>query len=86
MKPSALVVLFDERCALCRELATWLPSHPRWIPLEIFALASPTAQHRYGALLEVTARRSIQLVVIGDEGSIWFGLSALLMCLWALRS
>lgn len=86
MTPTALVVLFDERCALCRELARWLPAHPHWIPLEILAIRSEPAQRRYGAVLEATARLTRELVVIGDEGSIWIGPSALLMCLWALRS
>lgn len=76
-----LTVLFDASCALCLRCRDFLASSDTFVPLELLACQSPEARERYGAVPWLGE----ELVVASDDGDVWVGASAFLMCLWALR-
>jgi len=76
-----LVVLYDEACALCVRCRSWLGDQPSFIELPFMPSGSPEARAVYGAVPWLGA----ELVVVSDDGDVWVGPAAFLMCLWALR-
>lgn len=79
----ALTVLFDQDCALCRRARTWLGRQATLVPMELIPAGSPAARRLYPALDHAATLR--ELTVIGDQGEVYRGAKAWLMCLWALR-
>ena len=77
----ALLVLYDEHCALCVRCRDWLARQGSFVPLDFIACGSPVARERYGAVPWLGE----ELVVVSDEGDVWVGPSAFLVALWALR-
>jgi predicted DCC family thiol-disulfide oxidoreductase YuxK len=78
-----LYVLYDSHCALCVSCRNWLGAQPAFIVLEFIPLQSPGLEEMFpgiGAL-----QREDQLVVIGDEGEVYQGPQAWIICLYALR-
>jgi predicted DCC family thiol-disulfide oxidoreductase YuxK len=79
-----LTVLYDESCAFCRGVRSWLEAQPSYVRLEFIAAGSEEVRRRYpdldhGATLQ-------DLTVISDTGDIYAGAAGWLMCLWALRN
>jgi predicted DCC family thiol-disulfide oxidoreductase YuxK len=78
-----LTVLFDPNCGLCRRAQGWLLSKPKYVELVFVPARSDEARARYPQLNhELTLT---DLTVISDEGAVYRGPKAWLMCLWALR-
>ena len=75
----ALTILYDERCEFCRRCRDWLSGQPRLLPVELMAAGSPLARQRYG----VVPWLGTELVVVDQDGQVWVGPGAFLMCLWA---
>lgn len=78
-----LTVLYDASCGLCKRAQGWLMSQPKHVELIFVAATSEEARRRFPQLnhdLTLT-----DLTVIGDDGAVYFGPKAWLMCLWALR-
>jgi len=75
-----LTVLYDDSCALCVRCRDWLLTQGAYVELELLPCHSPTAQRRYGSVPWL----GDELVVVSDEGDVWVGAAAFLMCLWAL--
>ena len=48
--PEHLIVLYDERCALCRRCRSWLEVQSTLVTLEFLAAGSTEARERYGAV------------------------------------
>jgi predicted DCC family thiol-disulfide oxidoreductase YuxK len=78
-----LYVLFDSRCRLCSRAAFWIRTQPAYLKIETIAACS----HRLPTLFPGlrTSPGPEELVVIADSGEVYRGLSAWLMCLYALR-
>jgi predicted DCC family thiol-disulfide oxidoreductase YuxK len=77
-----LTVLYDASCGLCRTARSWLASRAQLVPLEFVAAGSPEARRRYPALgVEQTLA---DITVVADDGGVYTGDAAWLMCLWAL--
>jgi len=76
----ALTVLYDELCPLCVRCRSWMLEQPSYLPLDFLPCGSEKAKERYGAVPWLGA----ELVVVSDEGDVWVGAAAFLMCLWAL--
>ena len=74
-----LTILYDERCAFCLRCRDWLGQQPCLVEVELLAAGSPTAHERYGAVPWLGS----ELVVADEEGNVWVGPAAFLMCLWA---
>ena len=76
-----LTVLYDGGCALCIRCRDFLAASATLVPLELIACQSQVARDRYGSVPWLGA----ELVVADDQGRVWVGPAAFLMCLWALR-
>ena len=78
-----LYVLYDPSCGLCTRIKGWLIRQPAYVAFYPIAAGSPEAERLFPALSE--SARSGELVVIGDNGGVYFGDHAWIMCLYALR-
>ena len=82
----ALYVLFDQECALCQRCRRWLMRQEAYIELRFIPLQSPEVALRFPGLREwpdLDLRE--KLVVISDEGLVYQGQDAWIMCLYALK-
>jgi predicted DCC family thiol-disulfide oxidoreductase YuxK len=80
--PARLTVLYDEACPMCRQLRAWLASQRVVVQLELLAAASPEARWRYPRLDH--ERTKAVLTVITQDGAVFEGERAWLVCAWAL--
>ena len=78
-----LYVLFDAECGLCRKCRWWLQCQPAFVELRFLPLQSPEVARRFPGIERFNLRE--QLFVISDEGAVYQGPHAWIMCLWALR-
>ena len=79
----ALAVFFDQDCRLCRACRSWLEAQPKYFPVEFIAYQSRRAREVCPRLAELNPESEI--VVMADNGQIYQGGSAWIMCLYALR-
>ena len=79
---TALTVLYDERCPLCRKLRAWLGRQATTVPIEFVAAASPEARRRFPTLNH--SRTITVLTVVARNGAVYEGERAWLVCAWAL--
>jgi predicted DCC family thiol-disulfide oxidoreductase YuxK len=79
--PARLLVVYDERCELCRRCRAWLESEPAYVPLRFLPAGSWEVGHLWGDLPWIGA----DLVVVADDGQAWIGPAAFLTCLWATK-
>lgn len=78
-----LHVLFDRECALCRRCRRWLERQPAFLELRFHALQDPETLCRFPGIEEYHPHE--QLLVVSDEGGVYQGSHAWIMCLYALR-
>lgn len=78
-----LYVLFDRKCDLCRECCAWLGRQPAFIELQFIPLQSPNLGRRFPGVEKLDLNK--ELAVISDEGAVYQGPQAWIMCLFALR-
>jgi predicted DCC family thiol-disulfide oxidoreductase YuxK len=78
-----LTVLYDPHCGLCKRAQAWLISKPKYQELVFVPASSDEARSRYPRLDH--ALTLTDLTVISDQGAVYSGSKAWLMCLWALR-
>ncbi len=79
---SALTVLYDPECGLCRRAHEWLAEQWKLVELVFVPCKSEEARRRFPHLdHDLTAK---DLTVIGDQGEVYLGPKAWLMVLWAL--
>ena len=79
---SALMVLYDPTCGLCRRAHEWLADQPKLVELVFVPCKSEEARRRFPQLdHDLTAK---DLTVIGELGAVYVGSKAWLMVLWAL--
>jgi predicted DCC family thiol-disulfide oxidoreductase YuxK len=81
-----LYVLYDQECALCQNCRAWLMRQPAYLELQFIPLQSPEIARRFPGLqgwdgLDLSEK----LVVVSDEGALYQGQNAWIMCLYALR-
>ena len=77
----SLTVLYDARCGLCSTARYWLEGQRQIVPLELLAAGSAEARRRYPTLAEAEPE---ELIVVSDEGDVYRGPHAWIVCLWAL--
>lgn len=77
----SLTILYDDACALCIRCRDMLATSPTFLPLELLSCHSEEARRRFGAVPWLGQ----ELVVVSDDGDVWSGAAAFLMCLWALQ-
>ncbi len=78
-----LTVLYDPQCGLCRRAQSWLMSKPKYVELVFVPASSDEARSLYPQLNHPLTLSD--LTVISDQGAVYGGPKAWLMCLWALR-
>jgi predicted DCC family thiol-disulfide oxidoreductase YuxK len=78
-----LYVLFDGECAMCRNSCAWLGRQPAFIELQLIPLQSPEIGRHFPGVEKMDLRE--RLVVVSDEGAVYQGQYAWVMCLYALR-
>jgi predicted DCC family thiol-disulfide oxidoreductase YuxK len=81
-----LYVLFDQECALCHRGRRWLAHQDAFITLVFIPLQSPEVERRFPGLREwpqLDLRE--RMVVISDDGLVYQGQNAWIMCLYALK-
>src|SRR5262245_3404397 len=76
-----LTVLYDAECSFCVRCKDWLARQPAFVELAFLPCRSPLALKRYGQVPWLIR----ELVVVSDEGEVWAGPAAFLVCMWALR-
>jgi len=75
----ALYVMYDPHCGLCTEVRDWLWAQPAYLDLRLLAADSDDARWKFPSLPVG------ELAVVSDEGEVWLGDHAFIICLWALR-
>jgi predicted DCC family thiol-disulfide oxidoreductase YuxK len=75
-----LTVVYDRQCGLCTRLGEWLRAQPKWIGIRL--LSSHLAARVYP---ELAPRISREELVVADDGRVYLGDHAWLMCLYALK-
>ncbi len=83
-----LTVYYDERCEFCVQCRRWLESEPKLLSLEFAPsrrLWELTSRERLKEAPGLAAARPSDLVVVDDEGGIYLGPKAFIMCLYALK-
>lgn len=78
-----LHVFYDARCALCQACRQWLDRQPKYVPLQFVAYQSEEAERLCPGLERF--RPDKEIVVMADNGNIYQGGAAWVMCFWALR-
>ena len=79
MDTTRLTVVYDERCAFCRRCRDWLAAQPCLVEVELLPAGSAEARRRYGSLPWMGA----ELVAVDQDGRVWVGPAAFVVCLWA---
>jgi predicted DCC family thiol-disulfide oxidoreductase YuxK len=74
-----LFVVYDAACGLCSQIRDWIERQPAFVPLYFVASGSAEAKSLLPALA------AGEIAVVSDEGDVWTGDSAWILCLWALR-
>ena len=78
-----LYVLYDERCALCKQLKQWLLVQRSWVGLSMIPAGSPKAKAMFPGLEKIAGTND--LVVVSDLGEVYLNNHAWIMCLYALE-
>jgi predicted DCC family thiol-disulfide oxidoreductase YuxK len=78
-----LYIFYDGECGLCRRCREWLGNQPAYFELVFHPFQSEEARRLCPELPRF--QPSEQLIVLSDEGAVYAGERAWLMCLYALR-
>jgi hypothetical protein len=76
-----LTVIYDPDCGLCSRIGTWLLAQPKFLGLR---MAPSGLLDRIYPELAARGLRD-ELIVVSDEGAVYLGDHAWLMCLFALK-
>jgi predicted DCC family thiol-disulfide oxidoreductase YuxK len=76
-----ITVLYDARCGFCLRCKDWMLARARFVDLEFVWNRSPEVERRWPGL---DLGDPPELVVVDDEGGVYRGASAWIVCLWAL--
>jgi predicted DCC family thiol-disulfide oxidoreductase YuxK len=77
-----LFVLYDMNCDFCRRCRRWMEEEPAFLPVQFVAAQSDDARR----LLPDWEKYKVtnELTVLGDDGALYQGPHAFIMCLYAL--
>ena len=77
-----LFVLYDANCAFCRECRRWLEAQPAYFELCFLPAHSAEAECCIPGIQTFVAAN--ELTVVGDDGAVYQGPHAFILCLYAL--
>ena len=80
---NSLTILYDARCNLCMHVRSWLETQPSYLDLVFLAAGSSEARQRFPQLDHTVTLD--ELTVVSDEGAVYTGANAWVICLWALK-
>ncbi len=80
----ALTVLYDQQCSVCRAARSWMLSRRPLVELHFVPVGGNEAMRRFPHLDMAQCRQEI--TVITDQGYVYRGKAAFILCLWSLRS
>ncbi len=78
-----LTILYDSSCAFCQRCVAWLQKQPKYIELEFLPAGSDLAAKRFPELNRSLLKT--ELTVVDNEGGVYYGDNAYVICLYALR-
>ncbi|MDN4171778.1 DCC1-like thiol-disulfide oxidoreductase family protein [Nocardioides sp. SOB77] len=78
---TGITVLYDAGCSLCSRFRDWLAAQPVLVRMDLVAAGSAEARWRFPTLDH--ERTLLEVTVVGDDGALWTGEHAWVMCLWA---
>jgi len=76
-----LTVLYDASCAMCLRCCAWLREQRPLVTMRFVPCGSEEARTRYASIPWLGE----ELVVATDDGDVWAGPAAFIVCLWALE-
>ncbi|MBI3726236.1 DUF393 domain-containing protein [bacterium] len=77
-----LTVVYDATCGFCVRCASWLTRQPAFLEVECIWVGAPEVEERFPGLI---GPGKAELVAVSDEGGVYRGAHAWIMCLYALR-
>jgi len=77
-----LTILYDANCGFCVKCRWWLVEQPKYVEMEFLPAAMAEAVRRFPEL--AAPGEEEELIVVSDEGGVYRGTAAWIMCLWAL--
>jgi predicted DCC family thiol-disulfide oxidoreductase YuxK len=77
-----LFVLYDTNCQFCCRCRNWLENQSAFLELRFIPARSPEAHCRFPGIEKYET--SNELIAVGDDGAVYQGPSAFIMCLYAL--
>ena len=83
MQMKQLTVLYDGECELCKRCRTFFTNKPAYISLKFIALQTPDLEQQFPGIHAFHPDKEI--IVISDEGGVYQGGFAWIMCLYALK-
>jgi predicted DCC family thiol-disulfide oxidoreductase YuxK len=78
-----LYIIYDRECGFCESCRSWLCRQPAFLELRFIPRRSLAVTERFPGLAQLDTGED--LVVVSDEGAVYRGTSAYLMCLYALQ-
>lgn len=78
-----LYVLYDDGCAFCRRSRDWLAAQESLVQFHPLAHQAPEVLCRFPGV--ETHLHPRELTVISDEGAVWHGPAAVVVCLHAIE-
>lgn len=78
-----LTILYDARCGLCSWARRWARRQPAFVELIFLASDSPEAARRFPGLARPGEPE--ELIAVSDDGGVYRGDDAWIMCLYALE-
>ena len=76
-----LTIFYDAQCYFCRRSTKWLRDETKFFELDFVPAGTPEAKR---ILSVVDSKSEKELIVVSDEGAIYSGPNAFIMCLYAL--
>ncbi len=77
-----LTVLYDSKCGFCVRCRHWIDRQEKMLGLELLPATAEQVRRRFPTLRHADPPE--ELVVIDDEGGVYRGADAWIMCLYAL--
>ena len=77
-----LFVLYDPHCAFCRRCRAWLEQQPAYVEFRFLASGSAEAECTIPGIKPFVVKKD--LVVVDDNGAVYQGPNAFIICLYAL--
>jgi predicted DCC family thiol-disulfide oxidoreductase YuxK len=79
---NTLTIFYDAHCGICSRFRKWMENQPAYVHLQFLPYDSAEARTRCPGIERMNADQEI--IVMGDDGCLWQGASAWVICLWAL--